>query len=102
MDRPAVIGAWSRRKGSPEQRHALSHAHEAIARRSRVGQAALTVVTDAHPHGLGVAGDEDVDPGRMPCVPLCVGDRLLGDPIQCRLDRGSQIVEITALLDIDP
>jgi hypothetical protein len=101
LDRPAAVGAWSRLEGSPEQRHAFSHAHEAIAWRSRVGPAALTVVPDAQPYGLSVAGHEHVDPGRVPCVTLCVGDRLLRNSIQCRLDGGSQIVEIAAVLDID-
>ena len=101
-DRPAVVGAWSRHEVSPEQRHAFSHPHKAIAFRSRFGCAALTIVSDAQPYVLHVCGHEDVDPGCVPCVTLCVGDRLLGNPIERCLDRGSQVVEIAAVLDFDP
>jgi len=97
-----VVEPRPRLEGPPEQRHTFGHAHETIAWRSRAGQTALTVVADDQPDGPGVTGHEDVDPGCVPCVTLRVGDRLLGNPKQRCLDRGLQIVEIAAVLDIDP
>ena len=88
------VGVRAGLEAAAEQRGALGHADQAVARGCCAGAAARRRRGPSACTAAVRTVDGDVDAGRVAGVPHRVGDRLLRDAVDRRPDRGRQVVEV--------